>query len=190
MSIRKIAAFTLLEVLVATCIFSLLILGLYFIFDKSHSIWDEANVSLEEYQKIRSCLDMLTEELKSAFVSPSNPSISFEGKEDEVRFTCSSNLPHESGQYDLKNVHYLLKRSNLIKRTTSSFDLPERAPSTTILASNVYGLKFSYYKRKKWQSSCSVLPRAVKVKISVAPQGQTPITFSTVVSLPLSSPQP
>jgi len=200
MSEKKIApAFTLLEVLVATFILSFIILGLYFIFDKSHFAWEKGNARLKQYQKLRGCLDTMTRELKSAFISPSNPSILFKGKKDEIIFTCSSNLPHQEGEYDLKNIHYQLQNSNLIRKVKSNFASPVNLPNTTILASNIERLTFSYYDGKKWQSKWGLeedkntktlprLPQAVSVELVVQEDGERPVTFSTIVNIPAGNP--
>lgn len=203
MNAKKPAAFTLLEVLIATCILSFLILGLYFLFEKSHSAWKKGNARLRQYQKVRGCVDILTRELKTAFISPANPSLLFKGKEDEILFTSSSNLPHQKGEYDLKQIHYQLKDSKLIRKVKSNFSYPTNLPATTILASKIDKLTFSYYDGKKWHSEWGAkkdkgaksspkpspkLPRAVGIKLVVREEGEVPVSFFTSVNIPVNNP--
>lgn len=198
MDAKKVAAFTLLEVLVATCILSFLLLGLYFIFDKSHSAWEKGNMRLKQYQKVRGCFDTLRGELKSTFTSSSNPSTVFRGSKDEISFTSSSNIPHQKGEYDLKSIHYQLKNSRLIRKVKSNFTTPAGLPATTILACNIDKITFSYYDGKRWQPEWNFkkdsqishdLPQAVRIKLVIGGKKEEPVTFSTIVNIPLNSPQ-
>ena len=195
MNTKKILAFTLLEVLVATCILSFLILGLYIVFDKTHFVWEKENTRLEQYQKIRGCLDTLIKELKSSFVSSSNPSIFFRGQKNEISFICSSNIPYQKGEYDLKQVQYQLRNSQLTRTVKSNFSDPLNPGAVAVLASGIDKLTFSYYDGKKWQSKWdskkdknieffSGLPQAVWVEIVVKGKNEPPITFSTTVNIP------
>ncbi len=195
MNNKKILAFTLLEVLAATCILSFLILGLYIVFDKTHFAWEKENTRLEQYQKIRGCLDALIKELKSSFISSSNSSLFFRGQENEISFICSSNIPYQKGEYDLKQIQYQLQDSQLIRKVKSNFDNPLNPGAVTVLASGINNLTFSYYDGKKWQSKWdskkdkdikffSGLPQVVWVEIVVRGKNEPPITFSTTVNIP------
>ncbi|MBE0478577.1 prepilin-type N-terminal cleavage/methylation domain-containing protein [Candidatus Aerophobetes bacterium] len=193
MAFRK-AAFTLPEVLIATFILSFLILGLYFIFDKSHSAWEKGDVRLEQYQKIRGCLETMTKELKATFINPADSSLVFKGKKEDVLFFCSTNLPHEKGEYDLKKVNYQLANSKLIRKVKSNLSSPLTPSATTILASEIDELTFSYYDGKKWHPEwdseknkgfSSLLPKAVAIELAVRGKGESPLTFSTTVSIPV-----
>jgi len=188
-------AFTLAEILIATFILSFLLLGAYFIFNKSHSAWEKGNLRIEQYQKIRGCLDILTRELKSAFITSSNPSFVFKGKENEVLLTSSSNIPRQKGEYDLKQIKYKLDNSRLIRRVKSNFINPSSSGAVTVLASGVDKVTFSYYNGEKWQSQwdsekdkdkrfSSGLPRAVGIEFVIREEGEAAV-FSTTVTLPV-----
>ncbi len=189
-------AFTLIEILVATFIFAFLIMGLYFIFDKSHSGWEKGNARLEQYQKAREFLNILNREIKSVFISSSNKNIVFRGNEHEILFMCSTNVPNRKGEYDLKEVEYRLSGNQLKRRVKSVFDKKSNLGRISILASNIAELKFSYHNGKNWQKTWDskkdrskkdfILPQAIRVEIVVKGESVMPLTFSTVISIPVS----
>ena len=192
---RGLRAFMLIELLVATFVLSLLIMGLYVIFYKSHSVWERGNRRLEQYQTARGCLDTLSRELKSTFMSASNPSIVFRGKEDEISFTCASNMPQEIGEYDLKQIHYQLRSYQLIRKVRSNWGNSLNPGGTNVLASQIESLTFSYYTGKLWQPEWDSqkdtntafgtgLPQAVCVELVVRGEGELPVTFSITIDIP------
>lgn len=193
---RRSIAFTLVEVLVATFIFSLLILGLYLIFSKVYRAWEKGNARLEQYQTIRGCLDILGRDLKSAFVTSSNPFILFKGNKDEILFTSSSNIPSQKGEYDLKQIQYKLEGSRLLRKVKSNFSTLKPCGSVTVLASDIDKLTFSYYNGERWLSHwdsrksrgkkfSAALPQAVCIELVVKEEDEMPLTFSARVNIPL-----
>jgi len=189
-------AFTLVETLVTTCILAFLLLGLYIIFGKGYSAWEKGNIRLEQYQKARGCLDLMSRELKSAFISSSNSALVFRGGKDEILFFSSSNIPHEKGEYDLKEVEYKLENCNLVRKVKSFLNSKINPGATAILASNVTGLEFSYHNGKRWQESWDStkegnrkkalpLPQAIRIELVISEENESPLTFSTVINIPV-----
>lgn len=192
MLFRKLNAFTLPEVLIASFILCVYIGGLYFIFAKSHSIWEKGDVRLEQYQKIRGSFEIMTKELRAAFTSPADSSLVFQGEKEELVFFCSSNIPHSKSEYDLKKVNYQFKNSQLIRKVNSNLLIPMIPAATTILASGVDKLIFSYYDGEKWHSkwdsqknhqSIPLLPKAVGIELILRQGGESPLTFATTVNI-------
>ncbi|MBC7189731.1 prepilin-type N-terminal cleavage/methylation domain-containing protein [Candidatus Aerophobetes bacterium] len=193
---EKNRGFTITEILVATFIFSLLVMGVYGVFNKSQLAWERGNLRIEQYRKIRGIFDLLTRELRCAFVSPANPDLFFEGEENSLYFFSSSNIAKEKGEYDLKFISYRFKDSKIIKNTKSNFKSPSTKTSSTVLASDVRKLSFSYFNGKNWQEKwrfredksrnfSSYLPEAVRITVTVGKEDETPLTFSTTVLLPV-----
>lgn len=193
---EKERAFTLVEIMVATFILAFFLMGLYFIFERSHSAWEKGNIRLTQYQEARGCLDILSRELKSVFISPSNPAIVFKGEKSKLLFTCSSNIPDRKGEYDLKEVEYKFKNNELIRRVKSNFNQPSNYGITTVLTSGITRLSFSYYNGSSWQDSWdskkdksktnfSPLPEAVSIEITIEGENESAMTFSTVVNIPV-----
>lgn len=183
-------AFTLVEILVTTCILAFLLLGLYIIFERGYSAWKKGNIRLEQYQKARGCLDLMSRELKSAFISSINSALVFRGSKNRVLFFSSSNIPQEKGEYDLKEVEYKLSNFNLVRKVKSFLVNKINPGATTILASNVTNLEFSYHNGKKWQEGWDSteeknLPRAIRIELVLREEDEPPLTFSTVVNIPL-----
>lgn len=190
----KEKAFTLIEVMVAGIILAFLLVGVYFIFEKTHSSWEKGNTRLTQYQKARGCLDIISRELKSTFITLSNPSIVFKGERQRLLFTCSSNTPDKKGEYDLKEVEYKLKNHELVRRVKTNFNDPSNPGATITLASGIIDLSFSYYNGAIWQNnwdstrdrtSLSSLPEAVKVEMVIKGENSSSLTFSTIVNIPV-----
>lgn len=187
--------FTLIEVLIATFIFALLILGLYFIFDKSHSAWQKGDIRLEQYQKAREFLDIITHELKGAFRGQGRKDSFFQGTRNRILFLSSSNVPDEEGEYDLKQIEYKLVDHKLIRRVRSVLSGEENSGASSIVASGVKQLKFSYHDGINWQAIWNIkkedgdshpLPEAVQIELAVSGENEPPLTLSTLVHIPLS----
>lgn len=189
-------AFTLIETLLTAFILAFLLLGLYIIFEKGYFAWNKGNNLMEQHRKIRGCLDLMSRELKSTFISSSNNSIIFKGDEKKVLFFSSSNIAQEKGEYDIKRVEYKMENCDLIRKIKSSWKKKESSSLTTVLADNITGLKFSYYNGKRWQNSWdsqgkktqeenSFLPCAVKILIVVKAEAEPPLSLSTVIYIPV-----
>lgn len=192
----KSRGFTITEILVATFIFSLLVVGLYGVFNKTQLAWERGNLRIEQYREIRGIFGIIIGELRCAFVSPANSDLFFEGEENSLYFFSSSNIAKEKGEYDLKLISYRFKDSKIIKNTKSNFKSSSTKTSSTILASDVRKLSFSYFNGKNWQEKwkfgedkssnfSSYLPEAVRITVSVEKEDKIPLTFSTTVFLPV-----
>mgnify|MGYP000120726810 CR=1 FL=1 len=192
---KKIKAFTFVEILFATFLFSVLLLGLYFIFIKSHSAWEKGNASLEQFQKIRGCFDLLKRDIKSTFTSPNNPLFIFNGEKERILFISSSNIPHEKGEYDLKQIEYEFRDFCLIRRVKSNLQDPSNPGSSTVIACDIDKLTFLYFNGKKWLTRWNSqkaktfppLPQAIKVEITLKDkeEDKSPLTFSSIISIPV-----
>jgi len=189
-------SFTLVELLIGTFLLAVVITSLYFVFWKAYSAWIKGSSRLQVYQNTRSCLDAMSREIKSSFISKSNPNLVFKGNEHHLFFTSTFNEAGESAEYDLCEIEYSLTHLKLQRRIKTSLDSnPGKGGCTATLGFPINDLIFSYYNGKNWQKSwdstmktldCSddALPQAVEITLSSQAKGEAPLTFSTVVYLP------
>ncbi len=196
---KREESFTLVELLIGTFLLSIIITSLYFVFWKGYSAWMKGDARLQMYQSTRGCLDTIGREIKSSFISRSNPNLVFKGDEHHLLFTSTFNEASESGEYDLCEIEYSLTHLKLQRRikTVLNFNLG-KGGCTATLGFPINDLIFSYYNGKNWQKSWDstmktpnclddALPKAVKITLSSQVEGEDPLTLSTVVYLPQQS---
>ncbi len=190
------SGFTLLELIIAVCLLAVLLAGLYVIFQRSQSASEKGYRRVEMYQNMRVCLDMMIRELKSSFLSSGDERLVFLGETQSLTFATVSQEINQSNEYDLCEVTYDLKnyqvRRKVRKLSTSS------AGSRAVLADYVFRLEFAYNNGEDWQNSWDsrqatpdnftddLLPRAVRIIISLQQTEENPISLSTTVYLPQS----
>jgi|GEM_PF-2424376 len=189
-------SFTLVELLISIFLLAVIITSLYLIFWKGYYAWMKGSARVQIYQSTRVCLDTISREVKSSFISRSNPNLVFKGDEHRLLFTSTFNEVSESGEYDLCEIEYSLTHLKLQRRIKTFLDSkPGKGGCTATLGFPINDLDFSYYNGKNWQKNwdstmgthnCSddALPRAVKITLSSRAKGETPLTLSTIVYLP------
>jgi len=123
---------TLIEVLITSVIFAILATSLFVVFKAGLDSWRRTQGHLEVYQNARAALDMMTRELSSAYLNPSNPAITFQGFSglivrsgwvstsvaDEVFFIAALNpsLNYGNATSELCKVGYWLRDDNCLMR--------------------------------------------------------------------------
>ncbi|MEA1963635.1 MAG: type II secretion system protein GspJ [Candidatus Aerophobetes bacterium] len=196
---EKRKGFTLIEVILATSILAFLLATLYYIFWKSSSAWEKGNARIRMYQKSRACLDMMSREIKTAFISRGNPCLKLKGDKGRLTFISTSNKIGEKGEYDLCEIEYSLSNSNLQRRIRASLDPDSKKKgATNTIASNVMNLSFSYNGNDGWQESWDstmgtedntsndVLPQLVRITLTTYDEREKKdLTLSTVITLPM-----
>jgi len=199
---KKKAAFTLIEVVIATSILTFLMVVLHHTFWASSSAWKKGDARLKMYQNARVCLDLMSREIRCALISPGNPRLVFKGEENTLRYISTFHRPHKQGEFDLCEVSYSLSsRGEVLRRIkTNLASYPGQDGATAVLASNILGLEFLYSDGSIWQErwdSSSGTPYNTKddylpctVKIIVIAQDEQhlepPLFLSTAVTLPTS----
>jgi len=185
--------FTLLEVLVAVSIFSVLIAALYSTFFLSHRAVDAVDDSLLRLQEARAVVDLLKREIESAYYDSGKTSNNtqytvfkvedrdFYGKQaSQLLFTSFSPLlpglakitytvTEDDGKLTLKKK---IISAFSQKDETKSIDLMEEIESFT-LEVNVAGLWV-----KTWDSALTknTLPDAVRISLKVAARKEKNLT--------------
>ncbi|MBI2875701.1 MAG: prepilin-type N-terminal cleavage/methylation domain-containing protein [Candidatus Tectomicrobia bacterium] len=105
------AGFTLLEVLVALTLMAMMVVLALGAFQIGVHTWQRGEGVVQEYEKGRRVYDQLSQDLKSAFLSPENAEIDFIGGSSSVSFVCTT-----SGLTSLtmawRRVSYFLEGEN------------------------------------------------------------------------------
>ncbi len=196
---KREESFTLVELLIGTFLLSIIIASLCFVFWKGYSAWMKGNARLQMHQSARGCLDTMGREIKSSFISRSNPNLVFKGDEHHLLFTSTFNEANKSGEYDLCEIEYSLTHLKLQRRIKTLLNSNVgKGGCTATLGSPINDLIFSYYNGKSWQKSWDstmktpkglddALPQAVKVTLSSQIGGEAPLILSTIVYLPQQS---
>jgi len=196
---QKEESFTLVELLIGTFLLAVIITSLYLIFWKGYYAWMKGDARLQIYQNTRCCLDTISREVQSSFISRSNPNLGFKGDKHHLLFVSTFNEVSRSGEYDLCEIEYSLTNLKLQRRIKTFLDSkPGKGGCTSTLSFPISDLIFSYYNGENWQKNwdstmgtpdCSddALPQAVKIVLSSQVGEEAPLTLSTIVYLPQQS---
>ncbi len=123
------SGFTLVELLIALTIFSVISLGLYSTFSSGISVWRRSEDANRIYQEARLALEQMAREIKSVVAydfSDKYPEIkAFEGDENKFSFLIAAN----SG---LKRVSFVLKEPGQIHISETKVNYQKEMPSSII----------------------------------------------------------
>lgn len=194
---EKERAFTLVEIIVSCAILVILMGALYRIFGAGSSAWQKGEARTRMYQNARIILDLMSREIKSAFISRGDPHLVFKGSESFLTFISASHTPDRTGEFDLRRIEYSLPQDRLLRSVETRLgSFSGRATAT--LAEQVLNLTFSYWGQMEWQSfwdstkgtpdrNDDILPEAVKISISTQDEEahEPPIILSTIVYIPV-----
>lgn len=203
MRIKDKNGFTLIEILIAVVIISIIILSMYSAFNTGILAYKKIDSAFYAFQEARIIFSRLEKDLRNSFVYSESSSF-FKGTAEALEFFNVSQVYEEDKQYsDLCRIKYELDGSSL-KRTAYS-GLSALSLDNTVkpqdISDNIKTLGFEYAyiteKEKKdiiWQGAwpqeegqMKQLPLAVKVKlalISKEERRQNVLEFTKIISLP------
>lgn len=190
---NRTAGFTLIEIIISTCIIVMLCVGLRVILQKAHHASETIDIRTEQFQKLRGCIDTLSRELPTAFIAGSDPYLCFVGTPHTVTFTSASNIPHQKGEYDIKQISYTLTNGAFTRKTRRIPELSGSTTSSMVLAASISTIQFAYHDGVAWmatwnsaaaESSHATLPRAVSIYLAIEAEQEPPLTITTVVAIP------
>ena len=201
---KRRGGFTILELLAAMTILSMLVVMLVATFSQASRSWLQAENRVETYGQARAALDFMTKELTQTVTTTNS---SFLGSANGMAFVAAVNT---NGGMDLVGVSYQLNNNNLT-RGVLAYSSAAAAPSTwtnlvsgvNTVAENVVSLTLSYdgngtSGNASWDSTgtgAGRAPAGVQITIGIidsraAKNGsanlktQATQTFSTYVSIP------
>jgi len=184
--------FSLIEIVVASAIASMIMLMVYSAYRSTLSSIRETTGYAEMYENINLAISKIDSDLSNCFIRPENKKICFistpDGENSKLNFvTVSFNEPMTDPSAkrpvplsDVHEVGYYLKQDpeypgvfQLIKREQAHYDDdPESGGSENVLLENVISLQFHYKVRNDWEDSwdsreTSRFPRLVRTTIKV-----------------------
>lgn len=203
------SGFTLLEVLVASAILSLVLAALYGVFSQTLAGKHLAEERAARARTARIVLLRISEDLQSA-LPPANNKMRFLGEthptrelpEDALSFVTLTRTAHSSHvpEGDLSEITYLLEpdptditRKQLVRRVRATLSpRNNEVDEATPLLPDVHGLHFRFFNGREWleewrQEQVQMqLPRAVETTVYVADSRGEIAPYSTVTILPLA----
>jgi general secretion pathway protein J len=183
--------FTLLELLVAMTIMSIIGLSLYTSLNLAFRVRDSAEAAVEEARALEVAISFLKEELMSAMTPSGVLAGAFEGEDetgsdgndaDTLSFYSSDNVPGEGElACDVRKVEIGVAERDgsnekmIVRGVTTNLLSPKTLdPEEEILCGNIEALNFRYYDGSDWQDDWdsgdndNTLPGAVEITVTLA----------------------
>lgn len=148
MKIRGWKGFTLLELLLAMALFSLIAVSIYSVFRCGIVSWRKVNSVVTEYKDARLTLDRISTELKNSFHMEG-----FESKGDSDELTFLSVLdryrPGVGMEQVVANITYYLepeprKKTKVFKRKEVLYNVEDHGSDVSECMGSIVDLKFEY----------------------------------------------
>lgn len=202
---RNSGAFTLVELLIASAIFVVVMLSLYSAFQTGIISYRRLDTSFAVYQTARAALNRLEADLKNSFAySDSGGKSRFSGTSDSLDFfTVIDSFRQGQLQTEVCRAVYSYRDNSLIRRSFQGLDsLKDDSQSAeAVLALNIENLNFRYLNftagegaAYQWQDAWpgggqeeqqeQALPAAVMITFAVSPGSGEKPQFSKIIPLP------
>lgn len=106
--------FSLIELLAALAIFSIMALVLYIAFERTNQVWRHGEYKAQQYQNARTALDMISREMTAAIISTGGPT-SFSNTNKPPYFWTVDGTG--GTDYDQDQIYFVFPRLNAIYET-------------------------------------------------------------------------
>jgi type II secretion system protein J len=184
---RRVTGFTLIEVLIALTIFSVVMLSALTIFRGASQSWRRGELQTDLMQRARGVAEQIARQLAAAVATPWG-SVRFEGTAEAVYFVTVT--PRE-GRSDLLEVGFWREGETLFYHYDTAPDFDFDTGESEAMAGGVASLAFAYSDGAAWQpawdsAQAGALPKAVEVTVGLTAGGATQ-TYVTVVQLRTNS---
>ena len=196
-SLQNRSAFTLIELIVAIALASILILVTAMIFKQASSAFSQSDARSEVYQNVRAAFDTIKRDVSGATLNTNREW--FNGDLNTIEFLSSTSNDNDQ---PITLVKYFLSGTTLNKSEntdTTFLNLPissfGTSTSTGILGLNVSTLQFRYYDKDAvvnwgdtWDcpgTNTSFLPDAVEVEMTISDTlNRYTGTSTNIISIP------
>lgn len=183
--------FTLVEILIAVAIVSLILTIIYGSYVSSIDTMNYTREKMDAFSMVRLTLSRMNDEITSSFFSEDGKDVMFSGEEGKVDFVSSSHerIFKESKEYDLIEIGYFAEPDEK-GESLSLWRREDKTPDDDVLEGGereklIEGLKsieFKYYDGKEWRSEWDSkekkgLPQAVKVTLKFPEKELSTIAF-------------
>lgn len=156
--------FTLIEILVAVTILSIVMSILYGTFNASSVNARVVEEKADEVSSITGALDIISRETRGAYPASDNAADGFSGRKEGFTFTTMTPFV-KTGEPFVQRISYLFEDGRLIRKTFSA-DGNTEATGEFLLLDNIKEPSFSFFSGNEWVSEWTEahrLPSGVKV---------------------------
>jgi len=182
--------FTLVEILIAVAIVSLILTIIYGSYASSIDTMNYTREKMDTFSMARLTLSRMSDELTSSFISD-DEHLKFVGEEGKIDFISSSHerIFKDSKEYDLVEIGYFTEPEEE-GESLSLWRREDRTPDDDILEGGekekliegLEGLEFKYYDGEEWRSEWDSqeekgLPQAVEVTLKFPDKELSTIAF-------------
>jgi len=184
-SLQCCGGFTLIEILVAVTISSLVLTGVYGVFARVSAAEQEIRARAECYHHARSIFNRLGKELGAAVLLADVPESEFKTAEHgELTFTSTS-VPGADGSISLQQVHYRVQNNERaedvsetmkLQRYSTALFARQDEPQWRRLSSKVVELEWRFHDGVQWNDSWDShirngLPQTVELRLILSCAG-------------------
>lgn len=180
-SLQRCAGFTLIEILVAVTISSLVLTGVYGVFARVSTTEQEIRARAECYHHARSIFNRLGKELGAAVLLDGVPESEFKTTEHGALTFTSTSVPGADGNVSLQQVHYRVQAADesetlKLQRYSSALLARQNEPQWRRLSSKVVELQWRFHDGIEWQDSWdshvrNALPQTVELRLILSCTG-------------------
>lgn len=191
----KKCGFSLVELIIALSIFSIIMLGLVSTFRAGLDAYERIDSASRLNQSMQIILSRMELEIKNAFAF-SQDDAQFQGTKDSLAFvSLMETFENKNRALDIQRIKYALNNSALTRERLSGLEciLPDAQPMREEISSDIEEISFEYASKTKgvmpdyvWQDAWPAEqgPQQLKslplaVKISLTKQGQA---FSKIIA--------
>ncbi|MEW6068962.1 MAG: prepilin-type N-terminal cleavage/methylation domain-containing protein [Nitrospirota bacterium] len=162
--------FTLMEILIAMTILSMITLIIGLSFNLGIKAWDKGEADIENLQRMRFYSERISQQIKSAYPYQidvdGKKKIAFKGESESLWFVTASDTGVKWISYSLKGDDLLFAQGTLPDKKV----LEKIQEEGEIIDAEISQLKFEYYSTedKEWKDSWDFnteLPYAVKMRV-------------------------
>ncbi len=200
MTMKREAGFTLLEILVAVTITSLLLFTVYGVFTSVSTAKQRLEAGGESQHQARILLDRLGREVHSTYFKQSDPRCRFLGGVDDegipfLELTTTAVTPHGGNKAGLAILRYELRpdeetgegKKVLMRQEYPVFTQAGSLPPAYRMATVFEDLRFRFHDGNQWQDQWNANPGGVpgmlEVSVTVLRDGR-PEVFTTAFQVP------
>lgn len=176
------AGFTLIEVVIAVALLSLILSSVYGIFTTISATEQRLQSESDLYHQARVIFDRLGRELSGSYLATSNENSAFRASNETsvnayLSFTSTSAITNGVQQAGLVRLRYELNNEqgkvvNRLLRSSAPLFAPEDQQNTQRLSSQIKKLQWRFYDGNNWQDSWdstqnNTLPQTVEISMEL-----------------------
>lgn len=159
--------FTLIEVMVAVSIFAIVMFIIYNTFTTASNHAAIVEEMADEVSSLAGAMDVMSREIRSAYLHPEGAMRNFSGKGDSITFVTTAPYVRDGEPY-VQRVTYIFEQGDL-KRKVIYMDKGKENKEEFFLLKNTRAASFSFFDGKGWVDEWTSdirLPYGVKVVFS------------------------